>query len=224
MRAVIYLRVSTDGQVDGYGLPMQEDACLAFARAHGMTVVSVVQDAGISGTKGTADRPALAEAIDLVDRGDADALLVATLDRLARELHVQEAVLASLWRLGGRVFTADHGEVKADDPDDPYRRAMRLVMGAMVDLERNVIVKRLRDGRRAKAARGGKAVGDYPFGSSKDGPVPAEQAVLAEIEHHRSEGKTWEEVASVLNEAGLRPRHAPLWSPRNVAKVARLAS
>jgi Site-specific recombinases, DNA invertase Pin homologs len=39
-RAAIYARVSTTDQADkGYALPMQIEACLAFAKAHDYTVV-----------------------------------------------------------------------------------------------------------------------------------------------------------------------------------------
>ncbi|GEB62119.1 hypothetical protein GCM10017674_79960 [Streptomyces gardneri] len=47
--------------------------------------------------------------------GRADGILAPNLDRLARELTVQEAVVAYTWALGGRVFTADHGEHLEDD-------------------------------------------------------------------------------------------------------------
>jgi DNA invertase Pin-like site-specific DNA recombinase len=67
--------------------------------------------------------------LDRLADGTAEGLIVARLDRLARSLTVQEATLGLLWRRGATVFSADNGEVHADDPDDPMRTAIRQVMG-----------------------------------------------------------------------------------------------
>lgn len=169
MRAVTYLRVSSAGQVDGYGLPVQERACRAYARRHGIEVVDVLKDEGVSGTKDAHERTAFTTALVMLRDGRADVLLVARLDRLARSLTVQEAVLAEVRRSGGRLHAADHGEVLEDDPDDAMRTAMRKMAGVFAQVVRALTVKRMRDGRKAKAAAGGKASGSYPFGWSKDG-------------------------------------------------------
>jgi DNA invertase Pin-like site-specific DNA recombinase len=79
-------------------------------------------------------------------------------DRLARELHVQEAALAHAWGLGDhvRVFEAAEGaEILRESPDDPQRRFLRQVLGAAAELERGLIRARLRGGQRRKQARGG---------------------------------------------------------------------
>jgi hypothetical protein len=85
------------------------------------------------------------------------------MDRYARTLTVQEGILAHLWKLGARVFTADNGEVQQDD-DDPMRTVIRQVIGVAAQLERAMTGKRLRDGRRAKTAQGRHAVDDYRYG------------------------------------------------------------
>ena len=59
----------------------------------------------------------------------------------------------------------------------PMRTAMRQMVGVFGGLDRRLITRRLRDGRRAKAAQGGKAVGRYPFGWAEDGEVAREQRV-----------------------------------------------
>ena len=79
-----------------------------------------------SGALDLEDRAALTAAIDLIATGEAEGLVCYSLDRLAREITVQEAILAKVWEeAGGQVFTTDHGEVQRDDPDDPMRTAMR---------------------------------------------------------------------------------------------------
>ena len=98
MRLAAYTRVSSDSQLDGFGLEVQRDTISRWAKANDHRVVSWHEDAGISGAKDAADRPGLSAALLAVQQPpDADGIVVARLDRLARALTVQEAVLAG-WR------------------------------------------------------------------------------------------------------------------------------
>lgn len=229
MRLAIYLRVSSDSQLDGYGLDVQERACRSWAKANGHRVVAVFTDAGVSGALDALDRPGLSAALlALQAPPDADGLLVARLDRLARALTVQEASLAIAWRAGARVFTADSGEVHQDDPDDPMRTALRQVVGVFAELDRRMVVKRLRDGRTAKAGQGRHATGAYAYGYRGEGkgrqrdaaPNADEQRAVARILELRAQGQSYREVAAALDAAGLRPRRAALWSAMAVRNVA----
>jgi hypothetical protein len=86
---------------------------------------------GRSGALDLEDRVALTAAIDMIATRKAEGLVCYSLDRLAREITVQEAILAKVWEeAGGQVFTTDHGEVQRDDPDDPMRTAMRKMAGS----------------------------------------------------------------------------------------------
>lgn len=71
---------------------------------HRPETVAVCADDGWSGTLDESERPGLLDALTKVQNGEADALVVQGLDRLARALHVQEAVLARVWDAGGRVL------------------------------------------------------------------------------------------------------------------------
>src|SRR4051794_12237210 len=165
IRLVIYARTSTDSGAGQDSLAAQEEACRQWAAAHGHEVVAVHLDRAVSGTIGVEGRPGLAAAIVDLETGVVDGLVVHRLDRLARELHVQEAALAHAWAVGphAAVFeAAEGGEVKRDDPSDPHRRFLRQVMGAAAELERGLIRARLQGGRRRKAARGGYIGGQPP--------------------------------------------------------------
>ena len=61
----------------------------------------------MSGT--LADRDGLAEALDALRSRQAGGVVVARLDRLARDLVIQEQLLAEAWRLGGEVFSTAGG-------------------------------------------------------------------------------------------------------------------
>lgn len=227
MKLVAYIRVSTAGQVqDGYGLSVQEKAVRAWAKTHGHRIVKMIREEGVSGAKEAVDRPGLSEALLMVQEKTVDGLLIPRLDRLARSITVQEATLMYVWRHGGKVFAADSGDL-ADDPDDPYRTAMREMAGVFAGLERRMIVKRMRDGRAAKAAAGKKAVGAYAYGTHGQGegrdrdaaPNPAETATVARILELRATGLSYRAIGEQLDAEGLRPRRAAKWSAMTVRSV-----
>lgn len=224
MKLIRYCRVSSHSQADAYGLPAQRKDCADWANRNGHDLV-VIGDEVYTGT--LADRPLLAEAVHWLRQGSVDGLLVPRLDRLARALTVQEAVLAMVWQLGGHVFAADGGEILQDDPDDPMRTAMRQMQGVFAQLDRSMLTKRMRAGMRIKAAQGRHATGIYPFGyrghhehrTVDKGPHELEQLTVARILELRADGATYREIAARLDQEDRRPRYADSWSAMSVRNV-----
>ena len=223
LQLVVYLRVSTAGQLDGYGLEAQEKACRRWMKANGHRIVRICTDGGISGKVAEDERPGLSEALSLLADGSADGLLAPNLDRLARELTVQEAALSVVWAYGGRAFTVDHGEHLADDDDDPMRTFVRQVMGAAAQLERGLIVKRLKSGRRTKAAGGGYAYGAPAYGYQAVNKQlvedPEEMQVLERMLAWKEEGMGVRGIAARLNEAGVLSKRGGKWHPTTVSRA-----
>lgn len=225
MKLIAYLRVSTDTQAEeGHGLDVQERMIRAWATRHRHTMVAWECDSGVSGTKPADQRPGLASVLLAVRNGEADGVVVRDLDRLAREVTVQEAVLAELWRRSDvRVFSVTTGEVLRDDPDDPMRTAMRQMMGVFAGLERRMLVKRLRDGRKAKAARGGHAVGPAPYGWLAEAgelvPIPAEQRALKRMRKLHAQGLTTREIAETLAIEGHPTKRGGRWTSPVVSRI-----
>jgi DNA invertase Pin-like site-specific DNA recombinase len=225
MKMIGYCRVSTQGQVkDGLGLPTQARLVRAWAKANGHHVLRIVSENGKSGTLPEAERPGLIEALEAVSTGKAEALVVTSLDRLARALTVQEAVLGKVWSLHGQVFTVDTGAVLVDDPDDPMRTAMRQMAGVFAQLERGLVVKRLRDGRATKRARDGFDGGGVPYGRrAHDGELvvdSAEQNLIERVASLRGEGRSYRAICAALDAEGFRPRRAEQWQPAVVRRIA----
>jgi DNA invertase Pin-like site-specific DNA recombinase len=230
LRLVLVRRVSTAGQaVDGYGLDAQEADCRKWARAvGGIRIVHMVTDgdakSGRSGTTTLDERQGLMDAVQWIADGRADGILAPNLDRLARELTVQEAVLSYVWALGGRVFTADHGEHLEDDADDPMRTAMRQMRGVFHQLDRGLIVKRLREGRTAKGAKGGYAYGAPRFGQRvEDGELvddESEKPIEDTIRQWADdEGLGPRPICARLNERGIPSKRGGKWHPTTVARI-----
>lgn len=228
LRLVMLLRVSTAGQLDGYGLEAQEKDCRKWARTAGpafggVRIIKVCTDGGITGKASDDERPGLHEALSLIAAGDADGILSPNLDRVARELTVQEATLSVVWAHGGRMFTADHGEHLADDDDDPMRTFVRQVMGAAAQLERGLITKRLRNGRKTKAASGGYAHGAPAYGQkavNKELTADSGEAeVLEQMRAWQTEGVSIRGICDRLNTAEIPSKRGGRWHPTTVARL-----
>jgi len=222
LRLVGYCRVSSPTQVEtGQGLAIQQKTIRDWIKGHGHRLVGLHRDEGVSGT--IEEREGLTEALAAVRFNGAEGLVITTLDRLARSLTVQEAVLAQVWSAGGRVFTVDDGEVLADDPDDPARTFIRQVMGAVAQLERGLIARRLRRGRQHKAEQGGYAAGAPPLGFRAEGgelvPDPDEQAAVQRIVELRADGASLRRIAAALTAERLTPKRGGAWHPQQVARV-----
>lgn len=223
MRVVAYLRVSTNGQVDRYGLDAQRQAVADWCAAHGHDIVGEEVDRGVSGR--LLDRVGLGDALGALRNGDAQAIVVARLDRLARDTIVQETILRDVWRMNGELLSTAEGESNLrDDPDDPSRKLIRTILGAVATYERELLTLRMLQGRRAKKRRGGKGEGSYPFGHDKNGPIEREQRILATVRELRAAGVGWRDVAAHLNELpDHQPRRVPQWTHATAAHLGRKA-
>ena len=227
MDLVAYLRVSTVGQADdGYGLDTQEKIVRAWADANDHFIVRVCTDS-VSGTVDALDREGFACAMEALNTDQAAGIVIARLDRLGRKLTIQEGTLAALWANDVTVYAADQGEIRKEDPDDPMRDAMRQMMGVFAELDRKMLVKRMRDGRKVKASTGKKAVGEYPYGYQGQGkgrdrdaaPRDDEMPAIAMIMRLRSDGATYRDIVAALDSAGIAPRKASSWSPMTVRNI-----
>jgi DNA invertase Pin-like site-specific DNA recombinase len=225
MRLAAYLRVSTDTQVEGLGLEVQQAAIKKWAYRDNHKIGATFVDAGVSGSNGLENRTGLADAFAALKDGSVKGLVVYRLDRLARDLIVQEQILAELRRGGWTVFSTSASEAQyiADDVGDPSRKLIRQVLGAVAEYERSMIALRLRSGRARKAADGGFAYGSPPFGyQAIDGelvPIAEEQATLTRIRELRGAGQSYREIGATLNAEGVKPRRGRAWHPGILSRL-----
>ena len=76
--------------------------------------------------------------IDRLESNGVRTVIVERADRLARDLMVQEVILAQFVKVGARILTADGVDLTSSD--DPTRRLIRQVLGAEAEVEKNVLV------------------------------------------------------------------------------------
>jgi DNA invertase Pin-like site-specific DNA recombinase len=205
---------------------VQKATIRIWCKANGHKLVAIHADEGISGAKELEDRPGLADALDMIRSRKAQGIVVPRLDRLARDLIVQETILAEVRRIGGEVFSTSPAEASylTDDPDDPSRKMIRQVLGAVSEYERSMVVLRLRNGRRRKAQMGGYASGAPAFGfEPRDGDLiesEDEQRTIKRIAELRASGASLREICSTLESEGhLSKRGRSSWQPMVVKRV-----
>ena len=121
------------------------------------------------------------------------------------------------------MIACDQGEVEHDEPDDPVRTAMRQMMGVFAQLERGMVVARLRRGRQAKKDASGYAQGRPPFGyAAFEGSlrqVPTEQAVIRKARRLRKAGQSYREIATLQDADGDSPRTGQQWHPTMISRL-----
>ena len=160
-KAFAYLRVSGKGQVKGGGFPRQLKAIREHAKAHGIRVVKIYREEGVSGTKDLENRPALLEMMQALHGNGVKLVLIEKLDRLARDLMIQETIIGDLRKYGFELVSVAEPDLCRDDPT---RKLMRQIFGAISEYEKTMIVIKLRGARQRKKARTGRCEGRKPYG------------------------------------------------------------
>jgi DNA invertase Pin-like site-specific DNA recombinase len=220
VRLLIYTRSSAQ---NGDSHQHQEQVCREWANENGHDVVGVFSDDGVSGTRDAESRPGLSAALTELEEGKADGLLLHRPERMARALHIQEAILAHVWNLGGNVFCADGGEIQKDDPTDPIRTFVRQIMGAAGQLERGLVIARLQAGKRRQRETGYYSGGKRTYGyqvleGGKLEPIKSEQAIIREIVELRK-SETLRSVAATLNARNVLAPSGGKWQAKQIQRI-----
>ncbi len=202
-KAFSYLRVSGKGQVEGDGFTRQRQAIRHYAAAHDIRIVAEYREEGVSGTLETMDRPAWAAMMAKLHSNGVRLIIVEKLDRLARDLMVQEAAIADLRKHGFEIISVAEPDLMASDPT---RVLMRQLLGAVAQYDKSQIVAKLRGARMRKRATDGRCEGRKPFGH-----YPGEAEALERMKALRAEGLGFDRIAARLNEEGIPTRTGKPW-------------
>jgi DNA invertase Pin-like site-specific DNA recombinase len=171
MKVAIYARVSTDGQSVNAQVSELQDV----ARKRGWTVIQEFTDKGISGAKGRDQRPALDAMLKAATRGEFEAVMAWSVDRLGRSLQHLVAGLGDLQAAGVGLYLHKQGL----DTSTPSGRAMFGMLGVFAEFEREMIRERVMAGlknARAKGTKSGKAFGRPRVGKDVERKVRALRA------------------------------------------------
>lgn len=220
-----YIRVSTLGQAEnGSGLADQEETIREFCATNGFELVGVYEDAGVSGANGIEGREALPQLLADLEAGEFEGVVIVRLDRLARDLMLQENILADVRKREGELLSIAEPDLCEDDPS---RTLIRQIMGAISEYEKKLIVARLAGGRRRKVKQGGYPGGWVPLGYVVQGEgreaqvvlEPEGAAVVRRVFREYTGGASMREIAEGLQADGVPTKRGGTWAQATVGAI-----
>src|SRR5579864_3110463 len=214
-KAFAYLRVSGKGQVEGDGFTRQIEAIKRYAAVHDIKIVRIFREEGVSGAKDLANRPAFIEMITALHSNGVRLVLVERLDRLARDLMIQESILHDLSRNGFELVSVAELDLCSDKPS---RKLMRQIMGAFAEYEKTMIVLKLRGARSRQRAKGERCEGRKPFGFYE-----GEASVIERMKALRASGIGFDKIAAQLNAEVCQTRTRGRWHGVMVNRILKVA-
>jgi site-specific DNA recombinase len=207
--AYCYARVSTQMQVDdGVSLDAQEKQLKYAAESQGYEV-EMLREEGRSG-KNITGRPVLTAALASLDKGEAEALFVTRLDRLARSTRDFLSIVDRSHKYGWRLALLDLGL----DTATYQGRFVVTIMSAMAEMERGMISLRQKDVHQDR--RDNKKVWGVDLG-----PLPlVEKSISDRISSDRDLGLSYKSIAEKLNNDGVKTVLGGVkWYPSTVRHI-----
>jgi len=224
LKAVAYLRVSSQGQVDGHSLDAQARLFHELCKNRDWEPTGLYREEGKSAhVEHIRQRPVFRQLLEDAGRDRFDVVVVHTLDRWSRNLKVTLESLGTLSKHGiGLVSISED-----IDYSTPQGKLFTQMLGSFAEYFSESLATHIRKGQGQRAAEG-RHLGGIPFGyescwASRDGQrqrlcdpehpggvhVRTEEgAAIAELFERYSIGNTTTaQLAAWLNEQGFRTRN-----------------
>ena len=162
-------------------------------------------DVAKSGTAGLDKREGLTAAIETLGRGDK--LVVAKLDRLARDTYLSAYISLQIEKKGASIVSATEESLNGDDD---MAKFLKTIISAFATFERAQIATRTKQTLRMKAARG-ERVSRFPRYGTDISPEDAKRVVINEEETKvlglvktlKDAGKSIAYINRHLNKSGI---------------------
>ena len=159
-KCVLYPRVSTEMQVDGFSLDGQKNNLKRFADREEMEIVDIYEDAGKSG-KSIEGRPAFKQMLFDIENGlEIDYILVYKLSRFGRNAADILNSLEHVQAFCVNLICIEEGI----DSSQTSGKLLISVLSAVAEIERENIIEQTMNGRKEKARQGGWNGGFAPYG------------------------------------------------------------
>src|SRR5690606_7086032 len=202
-RAVMYLRVSTEEQVDNYSLETQEDICRKDAERRNIEIVQVFREEGKS-AKTIQGRPELIKLLEFCRRNKrtVDAVIVYRLDRISRQT-------ADYLAIRKKLAECEIALISATEPtgNTPTEKFVETMLAGFAQMDNDVRSERSRNGMYARF-KTGLTNGSVPLGYiTKNGYATKDPEVFDKLkaawELMATGTKSLLDVAEILNKQGV---------------------
>lgn len=217
-RAVLYLRVSTKdqaqrgGELEGFSIPAQREACRRKAESMGATVISEFVDAGESAR--STDRPELQRMLLMLSSEAVDFVIVHKVDRLARNRVDDVEINVAIQKTGARLVS-----VTENIDETPSGMLMHGIMSSIAEFYSRNLANEVVKGMQQKVQSGGTTA-LAPIGYENVRKVVGGREVrTVQIDRERAEHIVWAFSAYSSGEWSLRNLAAALESRGLVQKA-----
>lgn len=218
MKSVIYTRVSTTEQVDGYSLTYQEELCKEYCKKQGWEAITVFQERGESAK--SADRTQLLELLKYCskNKGIIDIVLVHKLDRIARNSADHHSIRGILTK--SNIVLRSVSEPIDESPQGKF---MEGIYASVAQLDNDVRAERTKEGLKEKVKQGfwaWKAPNGYR-NTSAGLVIDPEKAPLIKkaFETYAQGGYSLIRMAKKMNQWGLRSIRGNRMTPQSVDHI-----
>jgi len=208
-RDVVVVRVSEKGDREDehfHSPEVQIEAARRWAKDRGERLVaSPIPEIDVSGKLPLSKRPGLLAAIEMIEAGRADQLVVAYFDRLVRSLKVQLEVIERVERAGGEIFALDHGKLTNGTA---AQRLSTNMLGSVFQYFAEITGEKVTAAQARAVARGVYPHPKVPVGyvRGEDGVLVVESAaakVVVKAFRRRDRGASLVEIQAWLAENGI---------------------
>lgn len=215
-----YVRVSTENQAEhGLGLPIQKSQIEKFCKKHPQArLIHIYQDAGLSGST-IENRPALLQLLEDAKQGRFNKVIVAKLDRIARDTFYTLWIEKELKKSGVELYSIS-------EPyrwDDPAQKIFLQMISSFAEYEKSRIVERLHSGRKKKLESGEYAGGRPAYGyRAKNGSLvinTKEAEIVQKIRSLRMGRLSYQKIAERLNLEGIKPKSGKKFYPSTIRYI-----
>ena len=201
-KAYAYLRVSGKGQLQCHGLDRQIEDIKKFCDKSGYEIADVFTEQ-VSGTKDETERAEFSAMVNAILRNGIRVIIVESLDRLAREYRIQEQLLIYLASKDITLIAANTEEdITSAITSDPMQKAMVQMQGIFAELDKSLLVKKLRNGRAKRREKYGKCEGRKSYAEANPDLLNLIRKLRRKPRSSIKKKLTFDQVAERLNEAG----------------------
>lgn len=223
-RAAIYIRVSTEKQVDeGYSLQFQEEKCMKKIEYEEWELVNIYRDEGISGKLDKTSRPGLNQMLEDAKVGLFDTLVFYSIDRLSRDTANMLNLFNELESYNVKMCCLR----EKFETDTPTGKFFLTILAATAQLDRDHILEKTEHGREARRKIDGEMGGKLPYGymrTSNGIEIDKDRAKTVKLMFilRNKYKRSYRQIAEYINEnidEYSKPGSGKRWNQSSIRKI-----
>lgn len=219
-KVVAYARISSESQVDNTSIEEQIRKIRAYCISQDLQLVKVFIDEGLSGSN--IERKSYTEMIQYITdkKNEVTSVVVLKADRIHRRLKNLLIMIEDVLEPNGVAFISVSEKF---DTSTAQGMLFLQMIGSFGEFERKVINERTKGGRISTAKKNKYAGGQVPYGYLViNGQVETHEiqaAVVKEVFEFCLDGKSYNKIATILNNRGVTTRKGGKWQAQHIKNM-----